>query len=106
MAKLEYQIYTDDLQCDTDHQLEMTVSLSTDWVDEDGESLDHMTVSGLATNLTEDLDGMFRVGDEELLHTTQDELEESLHTICVLSEQVLELRKHLMDQLKKKLEMN
>jgi hypothetical protein len=106
MAMLEYSVYTDDLQCDQDHQLELTVSLSKDWVDEDGKSLAHMTVSGLSTNLTNDLNQMFRIGDEELLGLSQDDLEDSLHTICVLFEQAGELREHLMNQLKKKMEMN
>jgi len=106
MANVAYEIYLDDLQCDTDHQLELTVSLQTDWTNEDGESLSYMTVGGMATNLTDDLNTMFRVGDEELSVVSQEKLEDSLHTICVLSEQVMELRKHLMDQLKKKLEVN
>jgi len=87
-------------------QLELTVSLQTYWTNEDGESLSYMTVGGMATNLTDDLNTMFRVGDEELSIVSQEKLEDSLHTICVLSEQVMELRKHLMNQLKKKLEVN
>lgn len=105
MAKVQNELYIDDIICSVDHQLELSASVNQSWIDEDGHELDGMTIC-LQADLSESLEAMFLVADNDVMTFPIEEIEESIHTLHVLEQQVSELRQRLSNQLKKRMERN
>jgi hypothetical protein len=105
MAKVQQELYIDDITCSVDHQLELSASVNQSWIDEDGRELDGMTIC-LHADLSEAMEAMFLVADSDVMTLPIDEIEESIHILHVLEQQVSELRERLFNQLKKRMERN
>ena len=105
MARVRQDLYIDDITCSVDHQLELSVSVNQSWVDEDDKDLDSMTIC-LHADLSEAMEAMFLLADNDVMSIPLEELEESIHTLHVLEHQVSELRERLSNQRKKRMERN
>ena len=105
MAKVEYYLFIDDIDCDENHELDLSVSVNMDWRSEDDQSLDDMTIC-LNSNLTEALEAMFLLANEDADHADLDQIDSSIHTLQVLGNHVNDLRERLMEQRKRRMEKN
>lgn len=105
MAKVEYYLFIDDIDCDDNHELELSVSVNMEWRSDDDQSLDDMTVC-LNANLTEALEAMFLLANEDSDQVDLDQMDRSIHTLQVLEHHVGDLRERLMSQRKRRMEKN